>query len=108
MGLPSLSLFLCLYWAKTVPKPGSAGPCAVPKPGLVSFACRLSFASASRFHLQLHLRILLEHLGVVLAEQLRHPLVRHAAGAEPGSVHGAEIVNAEVRHLRPPQRRVPG
>ena len=43
-----------------------------------------------------------------MAEQLRHPLVRNAAGAEPGSVRRAEIIDAKVRHLRPPQRRVPG
>ena len=33
------------------------------------------------FHLQFHLRVLLEHLRVALPEQLRDPLVRHATRA---------------------------
>jgi hypothetical protein len=45
---------------------------------------------------------------IALAEQLRHPLVRHAAGAEPGRVRRAESVDAQLRRLRPPQRGVPG
>ena len=51
------------------------------------------------FHLQLHLRILLEHLGVTLSEQLRHPLVRDAAGAEPG---GPSNAMALLQKTRPP------
>jgi hypothetical protein len=37
------------------------------------------------FHLQLHLRVLLEYLGVPLTQQLRDPRVRHAACAQKGS-----------------------
>jgi len=47
------------------------------------------------FHLELHLQILLEHFRIALAKPLGHPLVRHAAGAEPSSVRRAEIVNPE-------------
>jgi hypothetical protein len=39
----------CCFFASAVPKPGPVGPSAVPKPGPVSFARRLSFASAARF-----------------------------------------------------------
>jgi hypothetical protein len=35
------------------------------------------------FHLQLHLRILLEHFGIGLPQHLRHPLVSYAARAQP-------------------------
>ena len=34
------------------------------------------------FHLKLHLRILLEYLGIGLPQHLRHPLVSHAARAQ--------------------------
>jgi len=54
----------------------------------VEFRQRLSF------HLQLHLRVLLEHLGVGLTEQSA-PLVRNAAGSEPGGVRRAEIVDGK-------------
>jgi len=59
------------------------------------------------FHLQLHLRVLLEHLGVPLPEQLGHPLVRHAAGAQTRRVRGTEVVNAEVRYLCSSQSSMP-
>ena len=59
-------------------------------------------------HLQLHLRVLLEHFRISLPEELRHPLVRHAAGAQARRVGRAQVVDAEVPDLRPPQRQSPG
>ena|ERR1019366_6397012 len=47
-------------------------------------------------HLEFHLRVFLEHLGVRLPEKLRHPLVGHTARTQPCSVGGAEVVEPEV------------
>ena len=65
---------------KTVTKPHQLG-LSVSKPGQPSFAFRFSFCSASLFICQFHLRVLLEHLGIALPEQLRDPLVGHATRA---------------------------
>ena len=43
----------------------------------------IQFGQGFPFHLKFHLRILLEYLGIGLPEHLRHPLVRHAARAQP-------------------------
>jgi hypothetical protein len=67
----------------------------------VQFGQRLSL------HLQLHLRVFLEHLRIALPEQLRDPLVRKTAGAEPRGVRRAEIVDAEVSDTCPLQLRMP-
>ena len=61
----------------------------------VQFGKRLSL------HLQLHLRVFFEHLRIALPEQLRDPLVRHTPRTEPGSVRGAEIIDAEVSDTCP-------
>jgi hypothetical protein len=47
-----------------------------------SLAAQLSFCSAPRLICNVHLRVLLEDLRVALTEELRHPLVGHAAGAQ--------------------------
>src|ERR1700756_3194595 len=52
-------------------------------------------------HLQFHVRILLENLGVSLPQQLCDPLIGNAAGTEPGGVGGAQIVDAEIGDLGP-------
>jgi hypothetical protein len=65
----------------------------------------LSFCQRLALHLQLPLRVLLEDLGVTLTEELRHPLVGHAAGAEARRVRRAQIVDAKVRAE---ERSMPG
>ena len=37
-------------------------------------------------HLKFHLRVFLEDLRVALPKHLRHPLIGHAAGTQPGCV----------------------
>ena len=59
------------------------------------------------FHLQLHLRVLLKYLRIALAKHLGHPLVRDAAGAEPGGVRRAEVVNPKIRNFCALQGLVP-
>src|ERR1700678_1207364 len=59
------------------------------------------------FHLQLHLRVLLEDLRVALPQQLRDPLIRHATRAEASRVRRPQIVDPEIRRLCPAQGRVP-
>ena len=68
----------------------------------------IEFIQSFAFHLQLHLRILLEHLRIALSEQLRDPLVRYPSGTEPGGIGRAKIVDAEVRYLGTPQGGMPG
>src|SRR2546428_123428 len=46
-----------------------------------SFARRFSFSRASRFILQLHLRVFLEHFGITLPEQLRDRFIGDASRA---------------------------
>ena len=60
------------------------------------------------FHLQFHLRVLLEHLRVPLPKELRHPLVGDATCTETSRVRRTQIVDPEVRHLGSPQCRRPG
>jgi len=72
-----------------------------------SLAARLSFSSASRFICNFHLRVLLEHLGVTLSQELGHPLVGHAAGAQPCCVDGPQVVDPEVGDPGPPERGRP-
>src|SRR5579871_632193 len=103
MGLPSLSLFLYLYCAKT--RLGLAFDCAKTRAAFVGLAIR--FRQRLSLHLQFHLRVLLEYLRIALPEQLRDPLVGDAAGAEAGSVRRSEIVNAKISNLRPAKGRVP-
>ena len=87
-------------------KTPSVGPLRVKTPAAL---IRLPGQLLQRlpFHLQLHLRILLEHLGVSLPEQLSHPLVRHTAGAQARGVRGTEVVDAVVWRLRSPQSGMP-
>src|ERR1035437_3095902 len=59
-------------------------------------------------HLEFHLRVFLEHLGVRLPEELRHPLVGHTARTQPCSVGGAEVVEPEVGDTGFPERTLPG
>ena len=66
--------------AFAVPLPLLCQNCAKTRTGFARLP--VEFRQRLAFHLQLHLRILLEHLRIALAEQLRHPLVRDAA-AEP-------------------------
>src|ERR1700730_4533922 len=60
------------------------------------------------FHLQFHLRVLLEHLRVPLPKELRHPLVGDTTCTETSRVRRTQIVDPEVRHLGSPQCRRPG
>src|SRR5437868_4279695 len=94
-----------LLWQNRDKTP-SVGPLRVETPAAL---IRLPVQLLQRlpFHLQLHLGILLEHLGVSLPEQLSHPLVRHTAGAQARRVRGTEVVDAEVWHLRSPQSGMP-
>ena len=57
--------------------------------------------------LAFHLRVLLKDFRIALAKHLGHPFVRDAAGAEPGGVRRAEIVNPKIRNLRALQSLVP-
>ena len=59
------------------------------------------------FHLQLHLRVLLEDLCIALAKHLGHPFISHAARAEPGCVSRAEVVYPKIRNFRARQGLVP-
>ena len=54
-------------------------------------------------HPQLHLGILLEDLRVALAEQLRHPFVGYASGAQPCGIGRAQVVNPKIGDLCPSQ-----
>ncbi len=76
-------------------------------------ACRVTSPAiqlGQRFalHLQLHLRVFLEYLGISLAEHLRDPLVRNTSGTEPGCVGRSEIIEPEVPHPSPLKRCLPG
>ena len=51
----------------------------------------VEFRQSLPLHLELLLRILLEHLGVRLTKKLGDPLVGHAAGAKPRGVGGAQV-----------------
>ena len=51
-------------------------------------------------HLQFHLRVLLEDLRIALAEEVRDPLVGHAAGAQARRVGRAQIVEARVEDIK--------
>src|ERR1035438_10390656 len=59
-------------------------------------------------HLEFHVRVFLEHLGIRLPEKLRHPLVGHAARTQPCGEGGAEVVEPEVGDTRLPERTLPG
>ena len=79
----------------------------VAKPGRSSLAVPVELLQGLALHLQLHLRVLLEHLRIALAKQLGDPLVRHAAGAQPRGVGRAQVVDPKIRNLCSPQRRRP-
>ena len=84
------------YCAKT--RPRLVLCCAKTRP---CFVCKaVEFGQRLAFHLKLHLRVLLKHLRIALPEQLRDPLVRNAAGAEPGRIRRTKVVNAKVWHGR--------
>jgi hypothetical protein len=51
------------------------------------------------FHLQLHLRILLEDLRIALTKHLGNPLIGDSSGTEPCGICGAEVVKSESREL---------
>src|SRR5437868_1298991 len=74
----------------------------LPCPSFVGLSVKLGQSLA--LHLEFHLRVLLEHLGVRLAEELRHPLVGHAARTQPRGMRGTEIVESEVGDFRFPKR----
>src|SRR5712692_5555330 len=76
---------------KTVSKLCSLHLCRIKTLRLVGLPVNL-FQSLA-LHLQLHLRVLLEDLRVALPKHLCHPLVGHAARAQPGSVRRTKIVN---------------
>jgi hypothetical protein len=59
-------------------------------------------------HLQLHLRVLLEDLGVTLTQQLGDPFVGNAASRKPGGIRRTQIVNPKIRNAGAAQRCVPG
>ena len=74
-----------------------------------NFTC-LAVHLLQRFslHLEFHLRVLLEHLGVPLTKKLRDPFIRHAAGTKPGSVARTKIIQPKVLNTSSPQSRFPG
>ena len=80
---------------------------ACPRTPADSFAARLSFCQRLALHLHVHMRVLLEHLRVALAEKLRYPLIGDAACAQARRVRRSQIVDAEMWHLRPPKRQPP-
>jgi len=56
----------------------------------------IDFVQRFPLHLQLHLRILLEHLRVALPKHLDDPLVCHASGTEPCCVCRAQVIEPEI------------
>ena len=56
----------------------------------------IDFVQRFPVHLQLHLRILLEHLRITLTKHLGDPLIRHASGAKPCCVGGSQIIEPEI------------
>jgi hypothetical protein len=66
---------------------------------LIRLTVQLSQSFA--FHLQFHLRILLEDLRVALTKHLSHPLIGYSSGTQPGCIGGPEIVEPKVGNLRP-------
>jgi hypothetical protein len=82
------------FLAKTVQKL-SQNPVrhpACPKTPADSFAVRCNFCSASRFICNF---ICEYFLNIALPEELRHPLVGHAAGAQARRIGGAPIIDAK-------------
>src|SRR3989442_11095600 len=64
---------------ETVPKlyqNPSRSPCLYQNSGFICPTIQLEQGLA--FHLQLHLRVFLEHLGITLPKQLRHPFLSEA------------------------------
>src|SRR5208282_4052548 len=59
------------------------------------------------FHLQFHLRILLEDLRVSLAKHLSHPFIGYASGTQPRGISGSKVVDSEVGNLPPSKSLVP-
>ena len=99
--MPPVWLQLCQNCAKN---PSRGFSCA-----RTSFVVRpaIQFRECLALHLQLHLRILLENLRVVLAQELRDPFVGHASGAQASRIRRPQIVGPEVRDLRIPHRGCP-
>jgi hypothetical protein len=89
------SFAIFAFLAKTVPKlwQNSHSPSRVsPNPrGLVRRAVQLLQRPA--LHLQLHLRIFLEHLRVPLPKELRHPFVGDASCTETNRVRRTQIID---------------
>jgi len=56
----------------------------------------IDFVQCFPLHLQLHLRILLEHLRIALTKHLDDPLIRHASGAKPRSIGGSQIIKPKI------------
>jgi len=66
--------------------------------GTISLA-RLSFARAFALHLQFHLEILLEDVGVILAKHPNYPFVGNSSGIQYCGIRGAKVVNPKVGNL---------
>jgi hypothetical protein len=85
---------------KTVTKPNSLYPHRSKTLRLVGLLVDLLEGLA--LHLKLHLRVLLEDLGVALPQPLRDPFIGNAAGTEPRRLGGTQIVDAEIGYLGAP------
>src|SRR6266436_4976129 len=95
---PTLLLIRAVIFGLTVPKLCQIlllnRGCARIQRHLIGLA--VHFVQSLSLHLQFHLRILLEDLGVALSKELCNPLVGDTACTEPRRIGGAQVIDPEV------------